>query len=301
MLHHQLIQDDRDHRHCNHCPLFRENNSVTEAQKLVDEIEHIYLELATQPSLKPSSCVNTLFTRLVQMCVVEYDQDVTHRVLRHPNIQALTGPLRAICSSGEYLLEWYWAGKLVSLYKQEAANPISQFVYYENYVGLSRLELHALEGIGATLTRVVFVGSGPLPLSSILMAQQCAKIRHVDNVDNNHQAIVISSQLVRSLGMQDRLKFHEVDASQYAGYGHADVVILGALVGDKQQKMEFLKRIADDMRPGAVVMVRSAHSLRKLLYPSVEPFELNACGFETLAEVHPHNEVVNSVLIAKRR
>ncbi|KAG0169260.1 putative 26S proteasome regulatory subunit [Apophysomyces sp. BC1034] len=300
MLHH-LIQDDAGHRHCNHCPLFTENTSISQAQKLVDEIEHIYLDLATWTSLKPNSHVNALFTRLVQLCVLQYGQDVTNRVLRHPSIQALTGPLRAICSSGEYLLEWHWAEKLVSLCNEGVVDPLPQFVYYNNYVGLSRLELHALEGVGATLTRVVFLGSGPLPLSSILMAQQCSKIRHIDNIDNNRQAIAISAQLIQSLGMADRLKFHEVDAGKFAGYAEADVVIMGALVGDGQQKMEFLKRIGKQMKPGAVVMVRSAHSLRKLLYPSVDAFDVNACGFETLAEVHPHNDVVNSVLIASRR
>lgn len=47
-----------------------------------------------------------------------------------------------------------------------------------------------------------------------------------------------------------------------------DVVYLAALVGStKAQKGEIISDIAGRMRPGAFLVLRSAHSLRSLLYP----------------------------------
>jgi nicotianamine synthase len=92
-----------------------------------------------------------------------------------------------------------------------------------------------------------------------------------------------------------------MDACCYSGFEQADVVVLGALVGsDHQEKLEFLKNIGRHMKKGAFIMVRSAHSLRKLLYPSIEAHHVNTCGFETAIVLHPFNDVVNSVLIARK-
>lgn len=47
-----------------------------------------------------------------------------------------------------------------------------------------------------------------------------------------------------------------------------DVVYLAALVGNtKVQKEEIINDISSRMRPGALLIIRSAHSLRSLLYP----------------------------------
>lgn len=47
-----------------------------------------------------------------------------------------------------------------------------------------------------------------------------------------------------------------------------DVVYLAALVGStKAQKEEIISDVSSRMRPGAFLVMRSAHSLRSLLYP----------------------------------
>lgn len=47
-----------------------------------------------------------------------------------------------------------------------------------------------------------------------------------------------------------------------------DVVYLAALVGNtKAQKDEIIKAVSSRMKPGALLVMRSAHSLRSLLYP----------------------------------
>jgi nicotianamine synthase len=50
--------------------------------------------------------------------------------------------------------------------------------------------------------------------------------------------------------------------------GLFDVVYVAALVGaTTAEKREIFKRVLAQMRPGALLVVRTAHALRKLLYP----------------------------------
>lgn len=67
---------------------------------------------------------------------------------------------------------------------------------------------------------------------------------------------------------------------------------------DKEEKVEVIAHLAKHMAPGAILMLRSAHGARAFLYPVVEPCDL--MGFEQLSVFHPSDEVINSVVIARK-
>ena len=207
-----------------------------------------------------------------------------------------------MASQGEYYLELKWATDLVYQTKEyiDAKPDLSRFVYYQNYVDLVKLELHALHGVGAKMDNIVFIGSGPLPLSPILMYQSLPSTT-MHNIDRDPESINISDELLKKLGIASGFKQHVMDAMEYPDFEKSDVVILGALVGqDVNEKMRFLKSIGSKMKSGSFLMTRSAHSLRKLLYPAIEPYQVNSCGFQTVVVLHPYNDVVNSVLLARK-
>jgi nicotianamine synthase len=52
------------------------------------------------------------------------------------------------------------------------------------------------------------------------------------------------------------------------------------------------------LRPGALLVVRTAHGLKTLLYPEVGPESL--AGLEPQVAIRPFNEVINSVIIAEK-
>jgi nicotianamine synthase len=87
-----------------------------------------------------------------------------------------------------------------------------------------------------------------------------------------------------------------LDCGDLAGY---DLVYVAAMVGphrgDKSRVVEHLYR---RMRPGALLLARSAHSLRTLLYPPLALRDL--AGFRPLIVLDPHTEVVNSLVIAEK-
>jgi nicotianamine synthase len=292
---------------CRHHAIHKTNGYNTIISTLIDEICRIHHQLCHIDELKPCDHVNALFTKLVTICTFQYDNETVNAVLNDVHVAALIPELRAMASQGEYYLELTWATDLVQQARlQQGSKPnISRFVYYQNYVDLVKLELHALHGVGAQLNNIVFIGSGPLPLSPILMYQTLAETQGssvmMHNIDRDQESITISSALLKKLRIDHGFNQHVMDATEYSNFGQADVVILGALVGqDVKEKMEFLTDIGQKMKPGSFIMARSAHSLRKLLYPSIEPYQVNKCGFETAIVLHPFNDVVNSVLIAKK-
>lgn len=309
MVHHLLTANSTavtTETFCHHHPV-NKSRDITVADALIDEISHIHYHLSqVVDHLKPSEHVNTLFTKLVTICTFQYDDKTVVSVLNDVHIAALAPSLRAMASQGEYFLELTWATDLVEQTReyQNAKPKLSRFIYYQNYVDLVQLELHALQGVGAQLDNIVFVGSGPLPLSPILMYQKLSASRtttKMHNIDRDQESINISGKLLEKLDIARGFEQHVLNAIDYTDYDQADVVILGALVGqDVEEKVEFVKSIGEKMRSGTFIMARSAHSLRKLLYPSIEPYQVNACGFETVLVLHPYNDVVNSILIAKK-
>jgi hypothetical protein len=95
------------------------------------------------------------------------------------------------------------------------------------------------------------------------------------------------------------LTFRRADVTD-VDLGGYDVVILAALVGASgPEKRAVLGHLAASMSPGAVLLARSARGMRSLLYPAIEPAALD--GFELQAVVHPVDEVVNSVVLARAR
>ncbi|KAI9357812.1 Nicotianamine synthase [Pilaira anomala] len=302
MVHHLVATAHNEtdilcHHHTVHKPV---NNTV--AATIIEEINHIHYQLSQIHDLKPSEHVNALFTKLVTLSTYQYDDQTLSIVLNHPIIKVLIPTLRTMASQGEYFLELTWATNLIEQTReyQEGKPNLSRFVYYQNYQDLVQLELNALRGVGAQFNNIVFIGSGPLPLTPILMYQQLpSAIMH--NIDRDQASITISNELLQKLGIAHGFRQHVMDAIAYPDFQGADVVMLGALVGqDVTEKLQFLKTIGKNMKSGSFLLARSAHSLRKLLYPSIEPYQINTCDFETVCVLHPYNDVVNSVVIAKK-
>lgn len=100
--------------------------------------------------------------------------------------------------------------------------------------------------------------------------------------------------------LSKRMVFHTSDILDVTNeLEEYEVVYLAALVGmDKEEKNRIIDHLAKYMNAGALLMLRSAHGARAFLYPVVEPCDLR--GFEVLSVFHPTDEVINSVVIARK-
>ena len=122
----------------------------------------------------------------------------------------------------------------------------------------------------------------------------------VDNLDNDETAVDISMQLVAALQLERSICVQLADAATFDGYGNYDVVFLASLVGQTPaEKLAIIARIRDQLRPESLLVARSAHHLRTLLYPEVDTESHGDLKLQVV--IHPFNEVINSIVIFEKQ
>ncbi|KAG6491864.1 nicotianamine synthase 9-like [Zingiber officinale] len=269
-----------------------------EESVLVLRISEIYGRISELSNLSPSMEVDAIFTELVHTCIPVVAIDVSKL---SSEVQAMRTKLIKLCGEAEGLMECHYSDILASF-----DNPLDHlrlFPYYNNYLKLSQLEYTLLARHAPAPARVAFVGSGPLPLSSIVLAaHHVPAAAQIDNYDVDAAANERARRLVRGgSDLAARLAFHTADVmcvtQALRGY---DVVFLAALVGvEREEKVRVVEHLARHMAPGAFLVARSAHGARAFLYPVVDPAE-DLKGFEVLTVHHPDDEVINSVIVARK-
>jgi nicotianamine synthase len=143
-----------------------------------------------------------------------------------------------------------------------------KFPYFNNYVDLTRLELGAISAVDTTpIRKIVFIGSGSLPMTSLQLTYILSPGIEILNIDHDPLAISQSLTLCERLGIKGKgMEFlcSDAGACDLTGF---DVVYLAALIGSTQHEKEaLLIDIVAKMRKGAILVVRSAHGLRRVLY-----------------------------------
>jgi len=268
---------------------------------VVKQIIDLYDQISKLKSLKPSKNVDTLFGQLVSTCLpTDTNIDVTNMC---EEVKDMRANLIKLCGEAEGYLEQHFSTILGSL--QEDQNPLDHlhiFPYYSNYLKLGKLEFDLLSQHSSHVpTKIAFVGSGPMPLTSIVLAKFHLPNTTFHNFDIDSHANTLASNLVsRDPDLSKRMIFHTTDVlNATEGLDQYDVVFLAALVGmDKESKVKAIEHLEKHMAPGAVLMLRSAHALRAFLYPIVDSSDLK--GFQLLTIYHPTDDVVNSVVIARK-
>lgn len=304
--------------------------AATTAHDLHREIVSIYQDLAPLESLAPNDLVNALLTRLVTLCIQPYSPEIVDRFNRIDGVSTLCSNLQSLCAAAEGELERHWAHKIpkdaashtraisryTTLFPTKTNIPadpsqtqalLSTFPYYTNYLSLSHLEASLLGPFLSTPpSNIAFIGSGPLPLTSLCLLAHFPTAS-ILNIDRDSDALAVSSALTEKLGLEERMTFScedAIDASTgNTDWQNLDVVFLAALVGMRSsEKVGVLRGLRNRLRAGTLVVCRSARGMRGVLYPVLElSDELQSVGFEILAEMHPWDSVVNSVVVLRVR
>ncbi|XP_077217227.1 nicotianamine synthase-like [Tasmannia lanceolata] len=270
--------------------------SVT-SDLLIANVVKIHSSICKLESLRPSKQVNSLFTQLVKLCTLPSSIDI--RVLPQ-DVQRMRESLIGLCGHAEGLLELEFSTFLTKL--PSPLDNLNLFPYYDNYVKLSSLECTILSQNGVVEPkRVAFVGSGPMPLTSIIMATHHLKSTCFDNYDIDELANNMACKLVATdTELERRMRFKTCDIMDVREeLGGFDCIFLAALVGmSKEEKVGILEHIRKYMKSGGILLVRSANGARGFLYPVVEVEDLD--GFEVLSIFHPTDDVINSIVLVRK-
>ncbi len=267
---------------------------------VAERVGQLRARLEAAPCLRPSLEVDALFTELVRLCCT------TPPRLAEAAMVCLADhaqPLRRLCAAGERELETHWSQRIAA-----AADPrvvLAEFPYLQNYRDLVRMEVAAVAAMGVPVpSRVAVLGSGPLPLTGLILAHDYgAKVRHVDR---DAECLALGDAVTSALGLSAEVTSVRADLESpacgatlaSAGIGDCDVIILAAMVGeDATAKRAISRRLAGLAGRDPVRLARSAVRLRSLLYPQVRAEDLVDMRVEL--EIHPGNDVVNSILAAR--
>ncbi|KAE9589560.1 hypothetical protein Lal_00000266 [Lupinus albus] len=272
---------------------------VYEEELLTEKVCKLYDQISNLESLKPCKNVDTLFTQLVHTCMPPSPIDVTKL---STNVQEIRTKLIRLCGEAEGLLESHYSTILGNNSYENPLHYLNIFPYYSNYLKLALLEFTILnQHCTKNPSKIAFVGSGPLPLTSIVLASNHLPTTTFHNYDIDPLANSKALRLVSSdHDLSKRMVFHTNNILDVTNdLEDYEVVYLAALVGmDTGEKKRIIDHLAKYMAKGALLMVRSAHGARAFLYPVVNPCDL--IGFEVLSVFHPTDEVINSVVIAQK-
>nr|WP_260173984.1 nicotianamine synthase family protein [Nocardioides albus] len=255
-------------------------------------------DLLDQQSLAPGIVVDALFNRLVT-AVLSVPEPAAGPVLAALPPTRSPAVFRAVASAGEQALEQAWADRIAR--SSDPTEAFTRFPYLENYRLLVEMELEAVRRQGAVPRHVLLLGSGPLPLTALCLAEQGIAVHCVDH---DAEAIRLSSAVAGRVGTVG-VTFEHADAAAATPPGPVDVVLLAGLVGaDDAAKAAVLDQAVTHLAPRGLVLARSARGLRTLLYPPVGPQAL--AGLTVVAEANPEvdapgTDVINSAILARPR
>lgn len=273
----------------------RRSHPPRRADALLHELRSLHSGFAALRTLEPSEALDGLFADLMELCL-DRPGDPAEAFLADPQVQEMVPHLREWCATAEFLRERVWAERILA--SADAPATLEQLPFFENYRNIVRFEIHSVRGAGhPDPRRVLMVGSGPLPVTSVLLARALGA--RVDGLDIDPGACKCSTGIYRAFGLFPRSRVHGGDILGFSALSAYDLVILGASVGlTRADRLRIIAHLAAHMAQGSVLLVRTAHGMRTMLFPQIDPGDLN--GFLPELLVRPLSKVINSVIVASK-
>lgn len=243
------------------------------------QLQNIKIEIEKLNDLAPSSKVNRVFSNLVNLATSFKQKEIE-----------LKDYFQKVAAEAEVEMEKYWANKIID--SQNSEKTLKEFWYYKNYLDLTKLEFGSLSLCHdhKKHNKILFVGSGPLPLTGIFLAREhgCA----VTFLDINKDTLKLSENLCSKLDIKN-VHFVCADAISYSDYGKFDTIIIAAMIESKKiTKENFINLLSRKVGKHTHILVRSVFHNRELLYKKFDVTKVR--GLNPILEVRPKNQIVNS-------
>lgn len=230
------------------------------------------------------------FGRLDRMAAMDMD-DCRAQILRtDPVLQPALAHISLLKRTNGLRLEIRHARDLI-----DSAAPweaIKQFVYYPNYLELARMEY-----TGANLCsgdRVVFLGSGPLPLTLISL---CARYQVLGvGIEQCREYANLSRQLVHALDLDRQIRILDGNHFSLPLPEPCQLIMIGA---DARPKEEIFGHLLNVLEKGTTLSYRIYEKGLRRFLDAQSGFKLPA-GFKEITRVRPKPPVNNtSIFVVK--
>lgn len=269
---------------------------AAQAAAVVERILALHADIMALPDEPLRHAHTALYAALLVTLSRPLQAAVMARVLRHPDIMAAREDLRRSFARAAFHYELLWARAATTAPTPwrtlERAYPLR-----DRYARASLLEHRTVGAIAphGPPKRLLVAGAGPLPSTAFHLAEERGTT--VDALDISAQAVATASDLAARLGLERRVRAITGDIHEFTTLERYDAVWLAALVGDETSQSHLFEQLARGMRPGAMLVVRTAIGLRALLYPTVAPDDL--VGFSPQLTLQPCRRVYHASVIAE--
>lgn len=192
----------------------------------IEFIQQIHQTLSDQTDLSPNNPIVTHCSKkFVEFLIASYLENWASHLPDAPELASVATHLPLVCGLAEREMEKWWCRRFIAC-RDMSFNALTEFWYFDNYRSLVTAELSLLEP--AAGTRVMFLGSGALPLTAILLTRLVPGL-HVHCVDRDPEACALSSALIQRLGMEDHTKIIHSFA-ETVEFQPGDIVICASLL-----------------------------------------------------------------------
>lgn len=265
------------------------------AELLIDEFRRIYSRVKGLEDAEvmgsPSPELYTVFKRLDELAALDVDEKFIYEILKSPDLDSLIAEISRFRFLYNLRLENEKAKSLLE--SSSIWETLRNFTFYPNYLQLARTEY-----TGSGLKSgdcVLFLGSGPLPLSLIELCHEY-NLSGI-GVEQDGKRADLSRQVIARLGLSERIKIIDGNHFSLPLETRCDLYMVAAQAEPKREVFEQLARVLPE---GSKVSYRLYEKgLRRILDGS-SLFELPS-GFEEYLRVQPEPPVNNTVVFLKKR
>jgi len=266
---------------------------------LIDFIREANELLQKELDLSPANhFVKNVISHLSLQLRAPYLPEEIQSVLSNEYIRINHRKLQDKLSEAEFLAELNDSRAICNSERSDL-EPLIRLSTWTIYRALVSQELTTLrqfirEGGRAERLPIIFVGSGPLPLSSIILHQ--LSDMNVICLEMNSVAYDASRLVLERLGLADKVTVVMGNGSEF-DYSPYSQIFVASLVRNKMEVLEQIIQTTSD----SVVAVRTAEGIRQIMYEAIDEAHLDKQGWRILGRTCPkENLVINSTLFLER-
>ncbi len=257
-----------------------------------EKIIHTYMDtykiLLEEDDLSPNNeIINRVLTELVSMISKPLDQHMAEEILNHDEIRSIRGTMLDKLTIAETLMEDHYAKLFVG--KVNSLDDFRSFIYWDNYKELIKTEINELKKVKNDIQSFAFVGTGPLPLSPLLLQRELGA--KMTCLDIDEQAHSLGWRIIQELDNEGNSEYILNDGALH-DYTEFDLVWIASLVPNKE---EILERIFQT-NPGATVAIRSVDGIHQLLYEPVDATKFSKVACQEVGRTIADSFIINSTI-----
>jgi len=261
---------------------------------LIAELQQIHAlvkDIGEEEVLESSSVeLQVAFKRLDELAALEVDEESTEMILKRQGLESLLISISNFRFSYNLKLEIEKANSILE--SQDPWKTLKNFTFYPNYLQLSRAEY-----IGAKLKTedcVVFLGSGPLPLSLIMLCHEYG-VQGI-GIEQDGKRASLSREVISRLKLSEKIRIIEGNHFCLPLEDRCELYMVAAQAEPKKEIFEHLARV---LPKGSKVSYRLYEKgLRRILDGGIL-FKLPA-GFEEYLRIQPEPPVNNTVVFLEK-